>query len=101
MLSELRKEFGVAARILVQILHPGGTGAVRLADLDHPLAFDLRRGAGGLLLELLPLFGLRTIAAPGDDERAGAVRIGKAEMQHGKPAHRNADDMRLREPQPD
>src|SRR5439155_14013574 len=60
----------------------------------------LRRGARGLVLELLALVRLGTIAATGDDKRTGAVGISEAEMQDGKPAHRDADDMRFREPQP-
>src|SRR5438874_7670590 len=99
MLGELREEFGVAARVLVQVLHPGRAGTVGLADLGHALLLDLSRGARGLLLELLTLVGLRAIAAAGDDQRAGAIGIGEAEMQDGKPAHRNANDMRLRETQ--
>src|SRR5205823_13044056 len=78
---------------------PGRAGTVGLADLGHALLLDLSRGARGLLLELLTLVGLRAIAAAGDDQRAGAIGIGEAEMQDGKPAHRNANDMRLRETQ--
>src|SRR5204863_7995807 len=33
------------------------------------------------------------VAAAGDDERAGALGVGDADMQRRKPAHRQADDM--------
>src|SRR5437588_617983 len=78
------QELGIAARILVQVLHPGRTGAIGFADLCHAGALDLRRGARGLLLELLALVGLGAIAAAGDDQCAGALGIGEAEMQYGK-----------------
>src|ERR1051326_1062795 len=99
MLGELRQEFGVAAWVLVQVLHAGRAGAVGLRDLGHALLRDLRGGAGGLFLKLLALVGLRAIAAPGYDKRIGAIRVRETEMQDGKPAHRNADDMRLRQSQ--
>ncbi len=75
---------------------PGSGPANRLLlGLAHPLAFDQRDGLGGLVVELLALAGLGAIAAAGDDQRQRAVGIGKAEMQGRKPAHRDADDMRL------
>ena len=44
-------------------------------------------------MELLALARLRAIAAAGDDQRQGALRVGQAEMECRKAAHRDADDM--------
>src|ERR1051326_1927050 len=95
MLGELAEELGIAARVLVEILHAGRASAVSLADLGHPGALDLCGGPGGLLLELLALVGRGAGTATSDDERGGARRIGEAEMKDGKTAHRDPDDMRL------
>src|ERR1051325_11481558 len=100
MLGEMRHELGIAAGVLVQILHTGRAGAVGLRDLGPALLRDLRGGAAGLFLKLLALGGLGALAATRDDKRIGAIRVRETEMQDGNPAHRNADDMRLRKPQP-
>src|SRR5579862_524086 len=96
MLGELGEELGIAARVLVEVLHAGRPGAVGLGDFGHAVALDFRRGAAGFIAELLALVGLRAVAAAGDDQGGGAVGIGETEMQHGKAAHRDADDVRLR-----
>src|SRR5437763_16582483 len=98
MLGQLREELGVAARVLVEVLHAGRAGAVALRDLGHAFGFDLRRRARRLLAELLALVGLGAVAAAGDDKRVCEFRVGKADMQDGKPAHRDADYMRLGAP---
>src|SRR4029077_11615981 len=100
MLAQLAEELGIAARVLVQQLDAGRAGAVGLADLSHPAAFDLRCGARNLLGKLLALVGLGAIAAARDDQRGGAVGIVEAEMQDGKAADRDPDHMRLLDLEP-
>src|SRR5579885_1748863 len=97
MLRQLRQELGVPARILVLVLHPRRPGAVGLCHLGHAAGLDLRCRARDLLGELLPLVRLRAIPAAGDHQGAGPLGIGKTKMQHGKPAHRYADNVRLRD----
>ena len=69
MLGELRHELRVAARVLHLVLHASRAGAIGLGDLGHALFGDLRRGARGLVGELLALVGRRAVTAAGDDER--------------------------------
>ena len=95
MLGEIGGKFGPAARVLVLELHARRADAIGLRRDLHAGAFDQRRGLRGLVVKLLALAGLGAIAAAGDDQRQGALGIGKAEMQGRKPAHRDADDVRL------
>ena len=57
--------------------------------------FEILGGGFRLLGKLAALVGRRAIAAAGHHQRAGALGVGKAEMQRGEAAHRQADDVRL------
>ncbi len=99
MLGEMGGKLGPAARVLVLELHPARADRVGLRGGLHPGILDQCRGLGGLVVELLPLARLGAIAASGNDQRQRSVGIGQAKMQRGKTTHREADDMRLGDPE--
>src|SRR5579871_281958 len=86
-------------RILVLELDAGWPQRIALGRLRHAGAGDVLRRLLNLVLELRPTIGLGAVAAAGDDKRERAIRIVHAEMERRKAAHRQANDMRLADPE--
>ena len=95
MLRELVGEFAPTARVLVLQLHPRRPQRIGFGRLGHVLLLEPSGAGLRLRGELRPRARARAIAAAGDDERAGALGIGEAEMGGREAAHGQADDVRL------
>ena len=93
--SELVGEFLPAARVLVLELHARRRERVAHRRLAHADLLEAPGGGLGFLRELRTLVGGCAIAAAADDQRQCALRIGEAEVQRRKSAHRQTDDVGL------
>src|SRR6516164_1768658 len=95
MLSQLIDELAPAAGILVLELNARRSKPVGFGAGRHAHILEAARGGFGLGGELRPPVGRGAVAATGNDQRTRAIRIGEAEMQSGKTAHRQADHVRF------
>ncbi len=95
MLGKLVGEFPPAARILVLELHAGRSECVGFGGFRHADVLEAHRSGFRLFGELFALVGRCAVAAAADRERARPIRISEAEMQRGKSAHGQANDVSL------
>src|ERR1700719_1881437 len=95
MFGELTGELAPATRVLVLELDAPWPERVARSRLCHACLLETLRGGLGAGGELRPLAGRGAVAAAGHHQRACVIRIGEAEMQRSKTAHRQADHMRL------
>src|ERR1700686_2601787 len=95
MFGELISELTPATRVLVLELDARRPERIASSGLRHAYPLETPRGGLDLGGELRPLVGRGAVAATGHHQRACAIRIGEAEMQRSKTAHRQADHMRI------
>ena len=95
MLGQHRLELGKPARVLVLELHARGAIGIGLGERGHALLLELAGDDDGLGAEFFALAALGAVAGARNQQRARAVGVGEAEMQGGKPAHGQPDDVRL------
>src|ERR1700730_1860502 len=94
MFGELISELAPATRVFGLELDAHRAERIAHSGLRHAYLLETPRGGRDLGSELRPLVGRGAIAATGHHQRTRAIRIGEAEMQRRKPAHRQADHMR-------
>src|SRR5665213_313465 len=90
--TELLDHFAPATRVLVLMLHAGRTDAVIFNGFP---AEGFKHFSGSLRFfgKLLAFIRGGAVTAAADHQRPRPVRVGEAEMQRRKTAHRQADDM--------
>ena len=92
-------ELGEAARILVLELNARRSVGILPGEGRHALVLQRPGHDADLGLELRRLVLLRAIADAGHDQRSRPRRVAEAEVEAGEAAHRQADHMRLVDPE--
>ena len=95
--GELLLELRPAARVLGAVLHAGRPGAIELGHGRHALALDALGEGLAILLEpgLLSRVAAAAAAAGRDGERQRLAGMADGELEAGRGAHRQADQVRL------